>query len=59
LADSQELEKRKGEMIMRIKSNAKAGGINLIHNQMVKALRIKSRVKAGKITSNHNQKVAG
>ena len=44
---------------MKVKSNVKAGGINLAnHNQTIKGLRIKSSVKAGKIAFNHNQTVA-
>ena len=45
---------------MRIKSNVKAGGKNLNHNQTISSgLRIKSNVKAGtdqgRIMMNHNQ----
>ena len=44
---------------MKVKTNVKAGGINLSnHNQTVKGLRVKSTVRAGKIAFNHNQKVA-
>ena len=46
---------------MKIKSNVKAGGIRLNHNQAVtrtKGLRIKSNVKAGGVRLNHNQTVA-
>ena len=44
---------------MRVKSNVKAGGASLNHNQSVKGLRVKSKVKAGngRIISNHNQSV--
>lgn len=46
---------------MKIKSNVKAGGVKLNHNQTAKGLRVKSNVKAGengRIISNHNQTVA-
>lgn len=46
---------------MKIKSNVKAGGMKVNHNQTVvknNGLRIKSNVKAGGITLNHNQTVA-
>ena len=49
---------------MKIKSNIKAGGKNLNHNQTVsRGLRIKSNVKAGtdqgRIMMNHNQTLRG
>ena len=40
-----------------VKSNLKAGGFKLNHNQTVKGLRVKSKVRAGGITRNHNQSV--
>ena len=43
---------------MRVKSNVKAGGVSLNHNQTVKGLRVKSSIKAGKIAVNHDQTVA-
>ncbi len=46
---------------MKIKTNLKAGGITLNHNQtVVRGLKVKSCVKAGavKLGANHNQKVA-
>jgi hypothetical protein len=43
---------------MRIKSNVRAGGTNLNHNQAVKGLRVRSSVKAGGHNLNHNQTVA-
>ena len=50
---------------MRVKSNVKAGGVKLNHNQKVKGLRVKSGVKAGDTSDekgdgvklNHNQTV--
>ena len=42
---------------MRVKSNVKAGGVKLNHNQTVKGLRVRSNVKAGGISFNHNQAV--
>ena len=51
---------------MKVKSNVKAGGVKLNHNQKVKGLRVKSGVKAGDTTDdkggdgvklNHNQTV--
>ena len=42
---------------MRIKSNVKAGGISMQHNQTIRSLKVKSGVKAGRIVSNHNQTV--
>ena len=42
---------------MRVKSNVKAGGVQLNHNQTAKGLRVKSSVKAGGISWNHNQTV--
>jgi hypothetical protein len=46
---------------MRIKTNVKAGSLNLNHNQTLararKAIRIKSGVKAGGVI-NHNQTLA-
>ncbi|HEU0178935.1 MAG TPA: hypothetical protein VFV58_32115 [Blastocatellia bacterium] len=58
---------KKGNKSMKIKTNVKAGGINLQHNQtMARGLKVKTNVKAGKnvpcpiITcgDNHNQTVA-
>ena len=46
---------------MRVKSNVKAGGIDINHNQTTKGLRVKSSVKAGAggyLGSNHSQHVA-
>ena len=48
---------------MKVKSNVKAGGISVQHNQTVsKGLRVKSKVKAGADpghgSNNHNQTVA-
>jgi len=44
---------------MKIKTNVKAGGLTLNHNQTaVRGLRVKSNVKAGGLTQNHNQTVA-
>ena len=43
---------------MRIKTNVKAGGISLQHNQrLTRSLKVKSGVKAGGIALNHNQTV--
>ena len=42
---------------MRVKSNVKAGGTVINHNQTVTGLRVKSRVKAGGTVINHNQAV--
>ena len=39
---------------MTIKSNVKAGGIGLNHNQN-SGMKLKSNVKAGGISINHNQ----
>ena len=47
---------------MRVKSNVKAGGIELNHNQTTKGLRVKSKVKAGiggPQYPNHNHTVKG
>ena len=38
---------------MKIKTNIKAGGVSINHNQ--NALAIKSNIKAGGMKSNHNQ----
>lgn len=43
---------------MRIKSNVKAGGSDINHNQAVKGLRVKSSIRAGKLATNHNQTLA-
>ncbi|HEX5735524.1 MAG TPA: hypothetical protein VF131_22045 [Blastocatellia bacterium] len=44
---------------MKVKSNVKAGGLNLNHNQTINrkngGLRVKSNVKAGGFRLNHNQ----
>ncbi len=43
---------------MRIKSNVKAGGISMQHNQqIIRSLNVKSGVKAGRIVLNHNQQI--
>lgn len=43
---------------MRIKTNVKAGGVTLQHNQRItSSLKVKSGVKAGGIALNHNQTV--
>src|SRR5262249_10035660 len=51
---------KKGKKSMKIKTNVKAGGINMQHNQtVVRALKVKSGVKAGEgPIKNHNQTVA-
>jgi hypothetical protein len=43
---------------MRVKSNIKAGGTTVNHNQSVKGLKVKSSVKAGGLVTNHNQTLA-
>jgi hypothetical protein len=43
---------------MKIRSNDKAGGVSLNHNQAVRGLRVRSNVKAGRLSANHNQTVA-
>ena len=44
---------------MKIKTNVKAGGTQLQHNQIVaRGLKVKTNVKAGRITANHNQTTA-
>ena len=43
---------------MRIKTNVKAGGIQLQHNQTIRSVKVKSGVKAGKITTNHSQQIS-
>ena len=43
---------------MKIRSNVRAGGTNLNHNQAVSGLRVRSSVKAGGVNLNHNQRVA-
>ena len=43
---------------MRVKSNVKAGGTSMQHNQRItSSLKVKSGVKAGGIALNHNQTV--
>ena len=43
---------------MRVKSNVKAGGISMQHNQrIIRSLKVKSGVKAGAIATNHSQTV--
>jgi hypothetical protein len=42
---------------MKIRSNIKAGGIRLNHNE--KMLVVKTGVRAGGIRLNHNQKMVG
>jgi len=42
---------------MRIRTNVKASGINLQHNQTIRSLNVKTGVKAGKVVSNHSQTV--
>jgi len=53
---------RKGEKAMKIKSNLKAGGRNINHNQTIvrdkaKAggVKVKTNVRAGGVSRNHNQ----
>jgi hypothetical protein len=44
---------------MRIKTNVKAGGLTLNHNQTAaRNLKVKSGVKAGALIDNHNQTAA-
>ena len=44
---------------MRIKTNVKAGGISMQHNQRItRRLKVKSGVKAGKLASNHSQTIS-
>lgn len=47
----------KGECIMKIKTNVKAGGIDLNHNQNAakSGMPVKTQVKAGRMSVNHNQ----
>jgi hypothetical protein len=41
---------------MKIKTNVKAGGIPLQHNQTVaRGMKVKTNVKAGGVTMQHNQ----
>jgi hypothetical protein len=47
-------------MAMQVKTNVKAGGVNINHNQTLardraKGLRVKTNAKAGGIGVNHNQ----
>jgi hypothetical protein len=43
---------------MRIKTNVKAGGMSMQHNQrIIRSLKVKSGVKAGAIATNHSQTV--
>ena len=44
---------------MKVKSNVKAGGASLNHNQTAAGLQVKSKVKAGALAPNHNQSVKG
>ena len=44
---------------MRVKTNVKAGGREINHNQAVKGLRMRSNVKAGGLQEQHNQTVKG
>ena len=44
---------RKKDTIMKIKSNVKASGIQINHNQS--GIAVKSTVKAGGVRMNHNQ----
>jgi hypothetical protein len=51
--------KTEGEESMKIKTNVKAGGFTLNHNQTVaRGLKVKSNVKAGGPVLQHNQTVA-
>ena len=44
---------------MKIKTNVKAGGINLQHNQTVaRGLKVKTNAKAGDMMNQHNQTMA-
>lgn len=49
----------KENTVMRIKTNVKAGALNLNHNQTVAhGLKVKSNIKAGPSTNpNHNQTI--
>ena len=40
---------------MKTKTNVKAGGHNLNHNESFRGVVVKTRVKAGKIAINHNE----
>ena len=44
---------------LRVKSNTKAGGMKINHNQEPSGLKVKSNVKAGGIQFNHNQAASG
>jgi hypothetical protein len=50
--EGDEARTNQGETAMTIKTNVKAGGINLQHNE---TLAIRSNVKAGRIIANHNE----
>jgi NADH/NAD ratio-sensing transcriptional regulator Rex len=55
---NRKLPKYKESMKMRIKTNVKAGGISMQHNQRItRSLKVKSGVKAGAVASNHSQTV--
>jgi hypothetical protein len=42
---------------MRVKSNMKAGGCSLNHNQTVKGLCVRTSLRAGSTKLNHSQAV--
>ena len=41
---------------MKMKSNVKAGGLHMNHNQA--GLKVASKIKAGGLSANHNQAAA-
>ena len=44
---------------MKIKTNVKAGGLSINHNQTIsRGLKVKTNVKAGGLSANHNQTTA-
>jgi hypothetical protein len=44
---------------MNTKTNVKAGGTSLNHNETLRGLKVRTSVKAGRLAANHSESLSG